>query len=196
MNLTLVSYLYGSEKKETFLSGSAGVFDFYKERIIIHIKEDVALVEGYYYLKNITDVDKEMFLFYPFFLDKFHPYPEEINIYEKKSLGGKDVVNFIKHDKGIIWKTNIKAGSKKCIKIIYKQKIINNDFTYILTTTKFWQKGLKQASYIIIIPRELKDVQFSYLPDKSKIKKEKVHYYINKKNFMPEQNLNIHWRKK
>ncbi|MCX7784619.1 MAG: hypothetical protein N2201_00065 [candidate division WOR-3 bacterium] len=81
------------------------------------------------------------------------------------------------------------------LKVFYQQALKGNQCRYILVTTKYWRIPLEQANFIIDVAENLKDVQFSYLPDSVIHQNNRRYYYLSKKNFMPKKDLTVKWKR-
>jgi hypothetical protein len=161
--------------------------DFLKEEITILISRDEVVVEGIYYFQS--NLRTNVSFYYPFPVDSLHDYPYEISI-EELDTGN---VSFKRINKGIIFNLYFDANETKVVSISYAQKIKANNAKYILTTTKAWKKGLKEAEFCIIVPKTLKNISISYQPDEIHEEGNETRYIIRKEDFMPEKDINISW---
>jgi len=160
---------------------------FYKEIIEIECYENEHVVHGKYFFENLTDSYLTMTIKYPFPVDENHPFPHEI-----------DVKNYFyrKDSTSIYFIFKMLPYEKKFFEVIYKQKHFDNSVTYILTSTHAWGKAIEEAEYFITVPNSWKNLSLSYHPTKTvEQKNNKIQYYILKKDFFPENNLFISWKK-
>ena len=82
----------------------------------------------------------------------------------------------------------VKAGDTVELCISYNQRIKSIN-TYILTSTKYWQKPLQIAEYSLTVNKETRIKSFSYQPDTVDEKTDRDIYYWHKKRFMPRKDL-------
>jgi len=137
-----------------------------------------------YYFKNPSNQTKSALIFYPFPIDEYHYYPDSILV-----LG----LDYTKNDSGVNFIMRFKPNAGDTLKVFYRQKLKDNQARYILTTTKQWQRPLKQAKFIIDVLENFTNLQLSYKPDSIIRRNNRVLYYIAKKNFMPNKDLIINW---
>ena len=156
--------------------------DFFKENIVIEIKDNGATVTGQYFFKNLTDQDKRVTFYYPFPVDSNHVYPDTIML----------DFPYTKDTAGIYFDMPMKAQSICSLEISYYQKTRLNQFTYITTTTHQWKKPIKQALFKIIAPASLQ-VRFNYSPYTHKKVNDKNIFTVKKTDFFPENDLDIKW---
>lgn len=156
---------------------------FEKEEILVTLDSTEIKVEGKYYFKNRTDVQKLMKLFYPFPVDEKHYYPYYIEVKGLTFENKKD---------GITFDVRIKPFEEKEAVIIYLQKISARDAKYILTTTKEWNEPLEEAKFIVNVPASFNST-LSYKPDSITKKEGRIFYYMTKHNFLPDSDLVVRW---
>lgn len=156
---------------------------FAKEEINLKIDSTDVTVEGKYYFKNRSNVQKRMKLFYPFPIDTKHNYPYYIEV---KGL------TFENKDSGITFDVRVKPLEEKEVTVIYSQKTSALDASYILTTTKEWNEPLEESKLIVNVP-SIFNVTLSYKPDSIIRKDNRTFHYITKQNFLPDSDLIIRW---
>ena len=94
---------------------------------------------------------------------------------------------------GVSFSIKVKPNSIIQLKVTYKQKILNNYFEYILTTTSAWKKSLESSTFNIILPHSYLNPVISYNIDSIAAGKEFTRYSFTKENFLPDKNLIIKW---
>ena len=156
--------------------------DFFKENVVIEISNSGVEVTGQYFFKNLTDQDKRVTFHYPFPFDENHQYPESIIL----------DYPYTKDTAGIYFDMPMKAQSIDSFKISYYQKTRTHQFTYITTTTKQWNRPIKNARFTIIVPASLQ-VRFNYSPYTHKKVNDKSVFTVKKTDFFPENDLDIKW---
>ncbi|MEO0205433.1 MAG: hypothetical protein ABIL22_02015 [candidate division WOR-3 bacterium] len=156
--------------------------DFYAENITIEIDKSRARVSGTYFFENLTPYPKRIKFYYPFPVDSLHSYPDTILLahpYEKDSTG-------------IHFAMSIGPKNIDSFKIVYEQKLKRNQFRYITTTTKKWQRPIKEARFTIVSPQDLSP-QINYHIAKEETIANKCYYFIIQKEFYPGEDLIIKW---
>lgn len=156
--------------------------DFYKEDITIEIDNRQANVAGRYFFKNLTSVRKRVKFYYPFPVDSIHSYPDTILLdypYEKDSAG-------------IYFTMTIDANKCDSLKIIYEQKLHKNKFRYITTTTRKWEKPIKEAKFTIIVSEDVSP-KINYHIAKEEVVNGEHYYIISISHFYPKEDLMIAW---
>ena len=156
--------------------------DFFEENVVIEISGSGVEVTGQYFFKNLTDQDKRVTFHYPFPVDENHQYPESIILDHP----------YTKDTAGIYFDMPIKAQRIDSFKISYYQRTRTHQFTYITTTTKQWNRPIKNARFTIIVPASLQ-VRFSYSPYTHKKVNDKNVFTVKKTDFFPENDLDIKW---
>lgn len=163
---------------------------FVKEKIELTIYEDVCRIEGHYIFRNNETTHIKRSLFYPFPIDSTLFYPDSIKIINVKE---NENISFIQSKSGIYFPIEILAKKAVFYKVIYSQKVKNNQIEYILTSTQKWGKPLEQAQFIIKLPLKLDLKYLSYKYDEKIEENNFIIFKIHKKNFMPEKNLIVKW---
>ncbi|UCG90903.1 MAG: DUF4424 family protein [candidate division WOR-3 bacterium] len=156
--------------------------DFFKEDITIEIEEGRLRVTGIYFFKNLTSNRIRVNFYYPFPVDVNHHYPDTIAMsrsYEENSSG----INFT-----MLFNPKDIAS----FHIMYEQRISKNQCTYITTTTRKWERPIKEAHFTIIIPDTLSAIISYPLSHSAKINN-KHHHYITIQSFFPKEDLMIEW---
>ncbi len=156
--------------------------EFFREDITIEVQNSKVRVTGIYFFKNLTVNRKRVTFYYPFPVDSNHLYPDKIEIihpYEKDSTG-------------IFFTLLLDAMKSDSFKIAYEQQVHHNRFKYITTTTKEWQRSIKEAYFTIIMPDSL-SAKINYEPYESVKIDSKDYFYILQKDFYPDEDLIIEW---
>ena len=172
---------------------SAQIPDFYKEYVTMEIRRGSVEINGIYQLRNNEDFDQKIVLSYPFPLDSM--YGEVSHVYAFETVNDSTVNRLMaKSEKGAMVGISVAAGSEKTLYIGYVQKLKGNKAEYILTTTKKWNKPLESSQLELIVPVDYLVEHISYQPVDTIVSDDKIHYFIQKRNFMPEWNLIVWFR--
>ena len=156
--------------------------DFFKEDVTIEILDEKVKVTGVYFFENLTQVGKRIKFYYPFPVDSNHYFPDTISI----------AYPFEKDSGGIYFSLSLRPNSIDSFKITYEQRIEEAFFRYITTTTKVWKRPIKEANFTIIAPETL-SVRANYAFSARTSIDEYLHYFIQIKDFFPEEDLVIEW---
>ncbi len=159
---------------------------FEKEDITFEINDSVFIVQGIYYFNSTSE--KEYSVLYPFPTDSIYSKPFDICV---KYINSGQQVNYrIANDSSSIV-FRVLADSIQPIIISYHQRLNSNRARYILLTTNYWQKPLKQVDYKLVTDLDFTINSFSIQPDKEvKINNKKV-YLWHKENFTPKNDFII-----
>ena len=170
------------------LAGTAladGSVEFTSERIEMSIRGNTLTIRGTYHFTNPNPEPVRVTMLYPFPVDATHPFPHAIRV---KPIAYRKVKD------GITWTVEAGPNGKPFVDVVYSQKCRERSAKYILTTTKAWGQALKQAEFIVRVPSSFKEVTLSYTPDSLKeIKGEQV-FYLTRKDFLPEKDLEVRWK--
>lgn len=160
---------------------------FEKEDITFEIKDNVFIVKGIYYFNSTSD--KEYSILYPFPTDSIYSKPFNIGV-EYVNSGQELNYKTANDSSSIVFRAL--ADSIQPILISYHQRLNSDRARYILLTTNYWQKPLKQVDYKLVTDLDFSITNFSIQPDKEiQIENKKVYlwhkeYFIPKKDFIIE----------
>ncbi len=166
---------------------------FKKELIEAKIQDDYCTLTGNYFFENNELNGSESPIFYPFVISSSLSYPDSISVFNLTTL---QPITFTKLKDGISFIVRIEPGSTTQLKIIYKQKVPDNYFEYILTTTLDWKKPLESAEFNILLPASCLNPDISYKEDSIISDKNFLCYTFTRSNFLPKKNLIIRWEDK
>lgn len=153
---------------------------FEKEDITFEIKDSLFSVQGIYYF-NSTSTNKTAFL-YPFPTDSIYSKPFKIRLAYVNS--GKTIEYKMVNDSSSIM-FRVYTDLNQPILISYTQGLKSNKARYILLTTNYWRKSIKQVDYKLVTDSNLSIKEFSIQPDKTiQIDNNKV-YFWHKEDFTP-----------
>jgi len=158
---------------------------FVSEEIKMSVDSGKVSIYAEYYFKNISNESKSALIFYPFPIDEYHYYPDSILVFG---------LDYTKNDSGVNLVMRFKPNRMETLQVFYNQKLKGNQARYIITTTKNWKNPLKEARFIIDLPDNFNNPQFSYKPDSVIRNSNRVLYYLCKRNFMPKKDLIVGWK--
>jgi len=170
------------------LAGTAwagGMVEFTSELIEMSVRGNTLTIHGIYHFTNQNPEAVRVVMLYPFPVNATHPFPHAIRV---KPIAYRKVKD------GITWTVEAGPNGKPTVEVVYSQRCLERSAKYILTTTQAWGQALKQAEFIVRVPSSFKEVTLSYSPDSVKgIKGEQV-FYLTKKDFLPEKDLEVRWK--
>jgi hypothetical protein len=172
----------------SFVMGQS--INFKKEIIEIKIQDGYCILTGNYFFENNELNSSESLIYYPFVINNSLPFPDSISVINLSTLQS---TSFLKFKDGISFNVKIEPNSITQIKVLYTQKVPDNYFEYILTTTLDWRKPLESAEFNILLPTSCLNPHISYKEDSVINDKNFLCYTFTKTNFLPEKNLIIRW---
>lgn len=167
---------------------SQGMVLFEEEDITFEIKDSVFIVQGLYYFDS--PVEKEYSFLFPFPADPIYGKPCNIRV-ENISTGDTIIFRTSKDFSSIAFPAVIHGETT--LSISYRQKLNANRAKYILLSTNYWGKPLKQVDYKLVTAPDLKIKRFSYPPDKEISLNNKRIYLWQKENFRPVKDFEIEY---
>jgi len=176
-----------------FTSAIAQSIDFYQEKIELTVCKNYFEITGTYHFKNTSAKDYKHSLYYPFVIDETTEYPFEINVFDDKS---DKQIDFLKAKEGVYFPIAVNKNDTSVYIVKYKQKISGNKAEYILTTTAQWGKPFTIAEYIITVPDRIQAFEISFSYDSVELRNKNKIYRITKRNFLPNKNLVVRWKRK
>ncbi len=157
---------------------------FYREDVSIWVEEGEVTVQGIYYFKNRTDYRRKFSLLFPFPVDSLHMYPYEIEVID---------TDFKKSKKGITFDIIIDTEGTVSSEITYKQKLLTKSARYILSTARVWLEPIERAGFVVSLPEDFENYSVSYKPDSIVHKNDRIFYYFEKENLLPDKDIEIIW---
>jgi hypothetical protein len=171
--------------------------DFYKEEITLTVSDSEASVHGIYYFRNNTDRLGDFSVIFPFYVDSLNLFPYFIKPYLVDSaktitLSFRTIENAGSISLGI----PVRPRSVTIWYLDYVQRIKATHARYIITSTNAWGKPLEEATYRFIAPIDYDSIQT--WPRGDSLFKIGGNFVItcHKKDFLPQQDMEISWIKK
>lgn len=158
--------------------------DIYEESIRVIIHNDEIEVNSKYGLRNNTNGQINLTLQFPLQIDKYHPFPYEINVRH---------LNHRKDSTNIFVNLTIKPKENKIFSLNYKQKYNKKQITLILSSLHHWRRPIEKAEFIISFPKYINNIKMSFQYVRLVELYDRKTYYITRQNFLPDDNLNINW---
>jgi len=156
---------------------------FTKEEVTITIRPSTVRVDGEYFFRNRTGQSTLAKLYYPFAVDRYHPYPDSVHV------EGLDVA---KCGDGVTFILMFEPYETKEVRTAYVQRCYVNHARYILTSAREWGEPIPEALFTVIGPRD-HELTVSYKPDSIIQKDRNVVCYIFEENLLPEREFDVWW---
>ncbi len=164
---------------------AGGLVEFTSERIEMRVRGNVVTIHGTYHFTNPNPKPVRVTMFYPFPVDSSHPYPHAIRV---------KPIAYHKVKDGITWTLDALPKTLSTVEVTYSQTCRDRSARYILTTTRAWGRGLRQAEFTVRVPGAFKEVALSYSPDSLKELNGEQVFYLTKKDFLPDKDLMVQWK--
>ena len=164
---------------------------FTEEYIEFRLRDSTFIVNGNYFFVNHTANAVSKKISYPF------PVPmSEIDSVHIFDNGKGNFLAFEKSGQAVLFQLLVLPYDTVKLNIYYEQKSHKDTIRYILTTTKNWGEPLQKAEYTFETEQFRKIQSFSYPPDKSSHSGNSQKYYWHRKDFLPEKDFIVVFRKK
>jgi hypothetical protein len=158
---------------------------FPSEYIDFTIDSQFFSINGIYTFRNNTGQTIHHDILYPFATDISNV--DSISIID---LNRMNILPFLKRNQDIIFNIMVAPFDSTEINIFFRQKTeVKN--TYILMSTKTWEKPLEKAVYTLTISNVLKIKSFSIEPDSVRTDSVNSTYFWEKINFNPQTDFEI-----
>jgi hypothetical protein len=168
--------------------GPQDMVSFEEEDITFEIEDSIFFVQGLYYFHS--PVEKEYAFLFPFPTDTIYGKPCHIRV--ENISTGDTIIYQAKKDSSSIAFPLVVSGTTT-LSISYHQKLKSNRAKYILVSTNYWEKPLKQVDYTLVTASDLDIKKFSFPPDTEIVLDNKRIYLWQKKNFRPTRDFEIEY---
>ncbi len=161
---------------------------FVEEYLDFEIKNHNFYVNGIYVVQNVSEQTITEKIIYPF--------PVELNLIDSIKIvdSKKGNLTYRELKRGIIFNVTILPNEVAFLNIGYQQKVLTDSVIYILTTTESWGAPLQKVMYSFTVDNTLTVNNFSYLPDTTIVKSQKVIYKWRKTNFLPKSDFVVYFK--
>lgn len=163
---------------------------FYREDIVFRTSSDSMDVDAVYYFVNVGEKNINTMLYYPF-PENTRSLIDSISIADAQT---GQTIEYIDGTWGVNFNIIVPSYGQASRHVFFRQKIQDNYFKYILTSTSTWGRALEFANFVLQVPVNLSVDSLSYTPDTSYIKDETRYYYWKKMDFMPEKDFEVHFK--
>ena len=184
-NLLILSFLAVIQSYSHMVISQS--LQFYREDIVFKINNDVVLTDAVYHFCNVGEKDIHTQLFYPF-PDSTMELIDTIIINDMKS---KEIIPYREGHSGVYFGITVNAYGQASYRVFFRQRLEEQKYKYILTSTESWGRALEFANFELQILENLKIDSISYPPDTSFMKDNIRYYFWNKKDFMPAKDFEV-----
>jgi hypothetical protein len=173
--------------------GARGPVHFVREHVTVIPSEEQTRVVGDYHFLNGEDHPVETGIKYPFPIDPDHAFPFLVRVWEERD-GGWTPIGFTNAGDAVLFSLRLAPREEKTIRVEYAQQIRRHRAVYIVTTTAAWGEPIRLAEFEFRVPAELRDVQFSFVPDRSEARGDTIVYHYARTDFLPDRDLVMTWQ--
>jgi hypothetical protein len=163
---------------------SVGPVHFAREEIAMDIRPGVLEVRGMYHFTSSAKEPLIASVLYPFPLDSLHPFPDSIDI---RGHG------FQRQDSGVSFQMRFRPGAEDSFFAYYRQPLKAKSATYIVTTTRKWNRPIDVAQFRVTVPAGFRDVKLTFVPDSVVKSDSAVSYFFTGRRFFPDRDVTVTW---
>jgi hypothetical protein len=164
--------------------------EFVEEDVSINILKDTEIsVSGVYTFKNTTSEIKIASISYPFYFENTEDNPHSISISNDR---GEEIPYYFAQENAKFLITLPPEKTEK-VHIYFKQPAVDKNFTYILSSTRSWNKPLDKARFTINTNSDINGLNFSYPFELTPSEDENYNYIFTANKFYPETELELSW---
>jgi hypothetical protein len=166
---------------------------FVGEEIDIQVLGDSCIVSGTYHFRNATGEQIAQELLYPFPGTGDLALPARI---EATNLTTGERVTVARVVRGYVFSVILPPRGEIAYRVRYVQTTPSERMIYMLTSTRHWNRPLERAAYSIMVPEQYSLTSLSIPADTTFTSLTGTTYRSRKVNFMPVQDLVLHWKKR
>jgi hypothetical protein len=184
---------------------------FAREEIAMDVRPGTLEVRRMYHFMCSAKEPLVASLFYPFPLDSTHLYPDSVELRmptaERRTPNAGvrvpdsavrrselAVRSFTRQDSGVSFRMQFRPGAEDSFFAYYRQSLKANSATYIVTTTRKWNRPIDLARFRVTVPAGFKDVSLTFKPDSIVRSDGAVSYFFTRKRFYPDKDVTVTWR--
>jgi hypothetical protein len=166
---------------------------FVREYVKVALSGDRVHVSGLYYFRNASAGSVEQGIEYPFPVDRFHPYPATVRVYDETGSEPRPM-GFLQGRSSVRWMMRFGPNEERRVRVHYWQDVFEPSATYIVSSTQKWERPIELAEFEFRVPSGLGEVQTSFTPDRSDVSGDTIVYYMRREDFLPDDDLVVTWR--
>lgn len=164
---------------------------FVRESLLFTLAADSFSFSGTYYFDNPGPAAVEQSIYYPFVISGTGPDATDIlEVHTGKTIPVTDAQS------GISFAPTLQPFSTQAYRISFVQRAPRRSLEYVLKTTAAWGEPLDRMTITIQAPADILVRDVSPRPDSIRWTSGMGRYTIERRHFMPDQNLTIRWERK
>ena len=175
----------------TAAAPAAGKAEFAGEDVTITVAPPRVTVEGTYTFYNAGGESDTLKVQYPFPRGPGLGKAEKISV---RDADGGDIP-FSRKGYEIIFKLTVPPQSEAVVSVAYEQRCDGCEYTYILTSTRDWQRPIGKAAIAVEVPPQLAPVESSYELEEVPAREGVVRYELHRDDWYPDVDLVLHWER-
>jgi hypothetical protein len=173
-------------------SRTAPPVHFYREYVIVEPSERTCRVDGLYFMRNVSGRALELTIEYPFPVGSRAGYPYQIFL-EEVTDEGERAMGFTRGERSIRFPLRFGPDDERRFRVRYAQQVRGGSATYIVTTTKRWERPIELAEFEIRIPPGMDGVVLSVDPDSTWARGDTTVHYLRETDFFPDEDIVVRW---
>jgi|GEM_PF-724148 len=171
--------------------GAAGKPSFVSEEVTITVAPPRVTVAGTYRFYNAGDEPSKLKLVYPFARGPGLGEPENVAV--RDGDGGDIPFSWKRRD--VAFEVTVPPRAEAEVSVSYEQICRGEEFTYILTSARRWQRPIEKATFAVEVPPQLAPVEGSYKLTEVPAREGVVRYELRREDFYPDVDLVLHWKR-
>ena len=164
---------------------------FAGEEVTIALEPDGARVTGVYRFHNPGDKPRTLKLRYPFARGPELGEPE--NVVVRDAAGAEMSYTWQRHD--VVFELTVPPKDDARLSVSFEQACRGCEFTYILASTRSWQRPIDDASFAVVAPVQLAPVDCPYEWEEAPAAEGLVRYEFRRESFYPDVDLTLRWER-
>jgi len=166
---------------------------FDKERIEVWALKGQIQVRGLYHYQNRTPLPLSFSLGLPFPIDSNHPAPSTFSVFET-SVNGETLtpLSLRSYHGHLVFRLLFWPKQEKWIRVDYIQPTLTDAGTYILRTTRDWNRPLEHGEYVLHLANGLALTSSTYPLERNPLAGRNV-YSFYRTHFFPNADWSFTW---
>jgi hypothetical protein len=164
---------------------------FVRESLLFTLAADSFSFSGTYYFDNPGTATVKQSVYYPFVISGSNP--DATNITEVHT-GNRIPVTTV--ESGVFFAPTLQPHSTQAYRISYAQCAPHRSLEYVLRTTAAWGEPIDRMTITIQAPADILVRDVSPRPDSMRWTSGTRRYTIERRHFMPGENLIVRWERK
>lgn len=171
---------------------TSGPIRFVREYVTVELSPDRIHVSGLYHFRNDSADSVEQGIEYPFPIDRSHPYPASVRVYDETGDEPRPM-GFLHGRSSVRWLMHFGPREERLVRVHYWQDIFEPSATYIVSSTQKWERPIELAEFEFRVPAGLGETRMSFTPDRSDVSGDTLVYYMRREDFLPDEDFVVTW---